>query len=250
MTQQVFGVITLFPEIFSVLEYGVTGKILARKLTKLLTWNLRDWALPYANQVDDKPYGGGPGMVLKYQPLNDAILHAKKNMPALTKCIYLSPQGKTIKQKELNAVVEQKTSLLFIAGRYEGIDERIIEQHIDEEWSIGEFVLTGGELAALAFIDGIFRLLPEGLGHPDSALQDSFMHGLLDCPHFTRPAIIENKKVPEVLLSGNHQQIEQWRRKQALGITWLKRPDLLNSIVLNDIDKKLLVEYKQEHSMT
>ncbi|STX27827.1 tRNA (guanine N1) methyltransferase [Legionella beliardensis] len=241
------GIITLMPDIFAGLNYGIPGRTVTQGLAQIDYWNPRDWSLRPYQQVDDKPYGGGPGMVMMYEPLNAAILHAKQHMPAHCKTIYLSPQGKIIKQQDLNVVAERKQPLLFIAGRYEGIDERIIQHHVDEEWSIGDFVLSGGELAAMVFIDAILRLLPGSLGHPESAAQDSFMNGLLDYPHYTRPATVEGMDVPAVLLSGNHYDIERWRRKQALGRTWLKRPELLEAIELSNLDKQLLVEFKREH---
>ncbi|STX50336.1 tRNA (guanine N1) methyltransferase [Legionella busanensis] len=241
------GIITLMPEIFAGLDYGIPGRTITQGLAKIECFNPRDWSFRPYRQVDDKPYGGGPGMVMMYEPLNAAILHAKAKMPAACKTIYLSPQGKKICQSELNDVAQYKTPLLFIAGRYEGIDERIIQRHVDEEWSIGDFVLSGGELAAMVFIDAILRLLPGSLGHPGSAEQDSFMNGLLDYPHYTRPATVDGMNVPAVLLSGNHYEIERWRRKQALGKTWLKRPELLDSIELSNLDKQLLVEFKSEH---
>ncbi|MFC3908672.1 tRNA (guanosine(37)-N1)-methyltransferase TrmD [Legionella dresdenensis] len=240
------GIISLLPEIFAGLDYGVTGRAINQGLVKIEHWSPRQWADRPYRQIDDKPYGGGPGMVMMYEPLNAAINHAKSIMPPDCKTIYLSPQGKAVKQSDLNREARASQPLLFIAGRYEGIDERIIQRHVDEEWSVGDFVLSGGELAAMLFIDGIVRLLPGSLGHAGSAEQDSFMNGLLDCPHYTRPASIDGMDVPPVLLSGNHSDIERWRRKQALGNTWLKRPDLLESIVLSDLDKQLLVEFKSE----
>lgn len=240
------GVVTLMPEMFNLFDYGVLGRAIDQGLAKIDFWNPREWAARPYRQVDDKPYGGGPGMVMLYEPLAAAITQAKQQMPEGCKTIYLSPQGRNITQSDLNAVVNNQQSLLFIAGRYEGIDERIIQKHVDEEWSIGDFVLSGGELAAMVFIDAIVRLLPGSLGHPGSAQQDSFMNGLLDCPHYTRPAMIEDMPVPPVLLSGNHRDIERWRRKQSLGQTWLKRPGLLENMKLNDIDEQLLAEFKCE----
>ncbi len=240
------GVISLIPEIMDGLSHGVTGRAIEQKLVEITYWNPRDWAKRPYRQIDDKPYGGGPGMVMMYQPLDAAIRQARSEMPQGCKTIYLSPQGRTIQQIDLNKIVQEKQSLLFIAGRYEGIDERIIEHHVDEEWSLGDFVLSGGELAAMVFIDAITRLIPGSLGHLSSAEQDSFMNGLLDCPHYTRPALIDDLHVPPVLLGGNHKDIERWRRKQALGKTWIKRPDLLEQIQLSETDKQLLVEFKCE----
>lgn len=241
------GVITLMPEMMAVLDHGVVGRAIRQAIAKVDYWNPRDWAPRPYRQVDDKPYGGGPGMVMLYEPLAAAIKQAKQHMPDSCKTIYLSPQGRQINQNDLNEVIRDQQSLLFIAGRYEGIDERIIERHVDEEWSIGNFVLSGGELAAMIFIDALVRLLPGSLGHLGSAQQDSFMNGLLDCPHYTRPATIDGMDVPPVLLNGNHRDIERWRRKQALGNTWLKQPGLLEAMKLNDLDKQLLVEFKCEH---
>jgi tRNA (guanine37-N1)-methyltransferase len=242
-----FGVISLIPEIFAGLAYGITGRAIEQGLAKIEYWNPRDWASGPYRQVDDKPYGGGPGMVMMYEPLHAAILHAKSQMPKACKTIYLSPQGKSIQQNDLNQVAKDKQPLLFVAGRYEGIDERVIVHDIDEEWSLGDFVLSGGELAAMVFIDAIIRLIPGSLGHLGSAEQDSFMNGLLDCPHYTRPAQINGLDVPSVLLGGHHRDIEQWRRKQSLGKTWLKRPDLLEKVQLSETDKQLLAEFKCEH---
>ncbi len=242
-----FGVISLIPEILESLKLGITGRAIEQGLAKIDCWNPRDWASRPYRQVDDKPYGGGPGMVMLYEPLHAAITHARSQMPNSCKTIYLSPQGKVIRQNDLNEVANEKQSLLFIAGRYEGIDERITSHHVDEEWSLGDFVLSGGELAAMVFIDAIIRLIPGSLGHLSSAEQDSFMNGLLDCPHYTRPAIINGLEVPPVLLGGNHKDIERWRRKQSLGKTWLKRPDLLEKVQLSETDKQLLVEFKCEH---
>lgn len=241
------GVVSLIPEIFASLRYGVTGRAIEQGIAKIDYWNPREWAGRPYRQVDDKPYGGGPGMVMMYEPLHAAIESAQNQMPTTCKTVYLSPQGRVIQQSDLNQLAEQKQPLLFIAGRYEGIDERIISHHVDEEWSLGDFVLSGGELAAMVFIDALVRLLPGCLGHQASAKQDSFMNGLLDCPHYTRPAVINGACVPDVLLGGNHHDIERWRRKQSLGKTWLKRPDLLEKLKLNDLDMQLLVEFKHEH---
>ena len=201
------GVISLIPEILESLNYGVSGRAIEQGLVKLDFWNPRDWGLGPHRQVDDRPYGGGPGMVMMYEPLNAALTQAKSEMPENCRVIYLSPQGKKIKQCNLNQIAKEKQTLLFIAGRYEGIDERIIQEQVDEEWSVGDFVLSGGELAAMVFIDAIIRLIPGSLGHLDSAKQDSFMNGLLECPQYTRPASINTMEVPSVLLGGNHYEI-------------------------------------------
>lgn len=239
------NVITLMPDIFSALRHGVTGRALKNELLKVKCWNPRDYTEDKYQQVDDTPYGGGAGMVMMYDPLKKAINHAKADMPKNHKKIYLSPQGRKISQADLVKIVKNDMSLLFVAGRYEGIDERIINTEIDEEWSLGDFVLSGGEIAALAFIDAIARLLPGSLGHPASSLNDSFMEGLLDYPQYTKPAIVgDNLKVPKVLLSGNHGDIQRWRRQQALRATWLKRPDLLENAELSKEDKAFLLELK------
>jgi tRNA (guanine37-N1)-methyltransferase len=242
-----FGVISLMPDMFASMNYGVVGRAIEQGLARIDCWNLREWAMNAHGQVDDKPYGGGPGMVLMYEPLQAAIIHARAHMPETCKTVYLSPQGKQIKQSDLKHIADRHQPLLFLAGRYEGIDERLIGHYVDEEWSLGDFVLSGGELAAMVFMDAMIRLLPGSLGHQASAQQDSFMHGLLDYPHYTRPADINGESVPDVLLSGCHREIERWRRKQALGRTWLKRPDLLKELSLNAADEKLLIEFKCEH---
>lgn len=239
-----FDVITLFPEmIIAASGYGVTGKAIDNGIVRLETWNPRDYTQDKHRTVDDRPYGGGPGMVMKYQPLADAINAAQASGYAeQSKVVYLSPQGKPISQSLLNesAGCEQ---LILVAGRYEGIDERFIETVCDEEWSLGDYVISGGELAALIVIDGITRLLPGVLGDENSAQQDSHMAGLLDYPHFTRPECIDGMKVPEVLLSGNHADIERWRLKQALGRTWQRRPELLKNKQLTELEDKLLQEF-------
>lgn len=245
---QHFGVVTLLPEILNALKYGVVGRAIEQGIAKVECWNPRDWSSLPRRQVDDRPYGGAPGMVMCYEPLHAAIEHAKQQMPG-SRTIYLTPQGQRIDQKHINSVAQHKAPLLFIAGRYEGIDERVVLHDVDEEWSVGDFVLSGGELAAMICIDAIVRLLPGSLGHPASAIGDSFMQGLLDYPHYTRPAVINNSAVPEVLLSGSHQRIAQWRRKQALGRTWLKRPDLLENVSLNETDIRLLEEFKRERDL-
>jgi tRNA (guanine37-N1)-methyltransferase len=240
------GVISLLPEMFHALNHGITKKALSQEKASLHVWNPRDWAeRPYC-QVDDTPYGGGPGMVMRYEPVHAALQFAKKQMPPSTRCIYMSPQGKTMNQSALNALVAAEQPLLFLAGRYEGVDERIIQSDVDEEWSMGDFVLSGGELAIMIFIDAMIRLIPGVLGNPGSAAQDSFMNGLLDHPHYTKPACVDGMSVPSVLLEGNHRHIEQWRRQQALGRTWLKRPELLNHLTLTEHDQHLLNAFKQD----
>lgn len=240
------SIVTLLPEIFSGLNYGVVGRAIEQNLLQLNLLNPRKWAKGKYKKVDDSPYGGGPGMVLMYEPIHKAINHAKETMPDGCKTIYLSPQGKKIYQSDLMDIANKNTPLIFLAGRYEGVDERIIDNDIDEEWSLGDFVLSGGEIAAMAFIDAITRLLPGSLGHPASPVNDSFTNGLLDYPHYTRPEAAAGLYVPKVLLSGDHKEIERWRKKQSLGVTWLKRPELLKKIKLSNEDQKLLNEFKTE----
>jgi tRNA (guanine37-N1)-methyltransferase len=238
-----FDVLTLFPEMVkSAAGYGVTGKALERGILELHVWNPRDFTVDRHKTVDDRPYGGGPGMLMKYQPIHDALSGAKKASSETAKVVYLSPQGKPITQALL-AEASRLPRLVMVAGRYEGIDERFVEQDCDEEWSIGDYVLSGGELGALVVIDAITRLLPGALGDEDSAQQDSHVDGLLDCPHYTRPELVNGVPVPDVLLSGNHAEINRWRMKQALGKTWQKRPDLLQRKQLTDEQKKLLNEF-------
>lgn len=244
------GVITLMPEMFDSLQHGITGRAIAENRVKINCWNPRDWSDKPSRQIDDKPYGGGPGMVMMYEPLHKALVHAKNQMQGDCRTVYLSPQGKKIEQHDLNQVVQNRQPLCFVCGRYEGIDERFMTHDVDEEWSIGDFVLSGGELAAMVFIDALTRLIPGSLGHPQSATNDSFMNGLLDYPHYTRPALVHNMPVPEVLLNGNHRDIERWRRKQSLGRTWLKRPDLLAILPMSETDKALLTEFQREQNKT
>jgi tRNA (guanine37-N1)-methyltransferase len=202
--------------------------------------------------VDDRPYGGGPGMLMKVQPLADAITAARKQAGASARVIYLSPQGQRLNQQKVSQLAARNTdaeaaALILIAGRYEGIDERLIEQYVDEEISIGDYVVSVGELAAIVLIDAVARMLPGVLGDEDSAQQDSFMQGLLDCPHYTRPEQINGVQVPDVLLSGDHKAIARWRLKQSLGRTWLRRPDLLEQLQLNEEQRKLLDEFQREY---
>ncbi|MGZ8191807.1 MAG: tRNA (guanosine(37)-N1)-methyltransferase TrmD [Methylococcaceae bacterium] len=238
-----FDVVTLFPEmVIAAASYGVTGKAIDQGIVSLSTWNPRDYTHDKHKSVDDRPYGGGPGMVMKYQPLHDAVNDAKQPDAETIKVIYLSPQGKPITQALLSNACNV-SQLILVAGRYEGIDERFIELDCDDEWSLGDYVISGGELAALIVIDAITRLLPGVLGNVDSARQDSHMNGLLDYPHFTRPEQLAGRPVPKVLTSGNHVNIEQWRMKQALGRTWQRRPDLLKKKNLSEEQKNLLNEF-------
>ncbi|OUR64382.1 tRNA (guanosine(37)-N1)-methyltransferase TrmD [Methylophaga sp. 42_25_T18] len=241
------GVVSLFPQMFdAITQYGVTGRAVTQGKLSLDYWNPRDFTQDKHRTVDDRPYGGGPGMVMKVEPLRDAIHAAKAQLGSQTKVVYLSPQGKLLDQQKLIELAT-RNSMIFVAGRYEGVDERLIEQEIDEEWSIGDYVLSGGELAAMVLIDGVARLLPGVLGDDESAQQDSFMDGLLDCPHYTRPERVIDQSVPEVLLGGDHEAIRKWRLKQSLGRTWLRRPDLLVMDTLTDEQKALLEQFIAEH---
>lgn len=242
-----FGVVTIFPEMFdAITEVGVTGRAVKNGLVTVTRWNPREFAENKHRNVDDRPFGGGPGMVMMVQPLRDAIHAAKAAVGDKVHTIYLSPQGRPLDQATVTRLSGYE-QLVLVCGRYEGIDERLIETEIDEEISVGDYVLSGGELAAMIVMDAVIRLQPGALGHELSAEQDSFVAGLLDCPHYTRPEVYEGKSVPEVLLSGNHEHIRQWRLKQALGRTWLRRPDLLERVVLNKEQQKLLEQFKIEH---
>lgn len=236
-----FDVVTLLPEMFEAARLGVTGRAFERGLAQLRLWNPRDYTHDVHRTVDDRPYGGGPGMVMKVEPLRAAILDAKRAAPG-SRVAYLSPQGRRFDQQAA-AELAGRDGLILVAGRYEGIDERIIARHVDEEWSIGDYVLSGGELAAMVLMDVVLRLRPGVLGHEDSAAQDSYTAGLLDCPHYTRPEEIDGLRVPAVLLSGNHEAIRRWRLGQALGRTWERRPDLLAQRALSDEERKLLDDY-------
>jgi tRNA (guanine37-N1)-methyltransferase len=224
---------------------GITARALETGLLKLSTWNPRDFTHNKHRRVDDRPYGGGPGMVMQVEPLRATIQAAISTMGNETRVIYLSPQGQRLDQDGVRTLLNNN-KILFISGRYEGIDERIIERDIDEEWSIGDYVLSGGELPAMVIIDALIRQLPGALGHKDSAIEDSFYNGLLDYPHYTRPEEIDGQQVPAVLLSGNHCEIARWRKKQALGKTWLRYPALLEKIDLNFEQQTLLNEFITE----
>ncbi len=239
-------VVTLFPAMLDALRVGgVTARALERGLLHLGTWNPRDFATDRHRTVDDRPYGGGPGMVMRVEPLRSAIRAARRAAGAEARVLYLSPQGRRLDQAGLRELAA-RPALVLVAGRYEGIDERLVETEIDEEWSIGDYVLSGGELAAMVMVDGIARLLPGALGHEGSAAADSFSEGLLDCPHYTRPEVVDGRAVPPVLLGGDHRAIARWRRKQALGRTWERRPDLLAGRELSEEDRRLLDEYIAE----
>jgi len=236
-----FDVISLFPEMFAAMRQGVTGRAVERGQVTLQLWNPRDYAEDVHRTVDDRPYGGGPGMVMMVEPLRQAIAAAKAAAPD-SRVLYLSPQGRRLDQAAVGRMATEP-GLVLLAGRYEGIDERLIDTCVDEEWSIGDYVLSGGELPAMVLMDAVIRLLPGVLGHVDSAEQDSYVDGLLDCPHYTRPEEIAGRAVPEVLKSGNHELIRRWRLQQALGRTWLRRPDLLEGRRLSSEEQHLLDEF-------
>ena len=238
-------VITLFPELVEqVVGCGVVGRAAEQGLLELHCWNPRDYTRDKHRTVDDRPYGGGPGMLMKVQPLQDAITAVRAHNNA-ARLVYLSPQGKPLRQEQLARQVAQG-SVIFLCGRYEGIDERLIQREVDEEWYIGDYVISGGELAAMVCIDAMTRLIPGALGHADSAQQDSFSDGLLDCPHYTRPEEYLGDRVPEVLMNGNHREIDAWRQQQALGRTWQRRPDLLEDIELDKGQQALLDKFIAE----
>ena len=240
------GVISLFPEMFrAITDYGVTGRASRQGLLQINCWNPRDFTRDKHHTVDDRPYGGGPGMLMMVQPLRDAIQAARDAAGEGVRVIYLSPQGRKLTQAGV-AELAQHQKLILVAGRYEGIDERVIRTDIDEEWSVGDYVLSGGELPAMILIDAVSRLVPGVLGDMASAEQDSFTEGLLDHPHYTRPEVMDGLAVPEVLLSGNHESVRTWRLQQALGRTWLRRPELLNNLALTDEQERLLAQFVRQ----
>lgn len=253
------GLITLFPEMFAaVSDYGITGRAVSKGLVQLEFWNPRDFTHDRHRTVDDRPYGGGPGMLMKTGPLSSAIRAARSRARSLphnrggpesaqqARVIYLTPQGRRLRQADVETLAGCDR-LILLCGRYEGVDERLIESLVDEEWSLGDFVLSGGELPAMALIDAMTRLQAGALGDGQSAVEDSFSTGLLDCPHYTRPEEFEGQCVPPVLLSGDHAKIARWRLKQSLGRTWQRRPDLLESRQLDAEEQALLEEFKREH---
>ena len=240
------GVVTLFPEMFTALTgHGVTGRAVKRGQLTVEYSNPRDHAYDRHRTVDDRPFGGGPGMLMKVEPLLEAIEAIREKAPSTPRVIYLSPQGQPLTQQRAEALA-QLDSVVLLCGRYEGIDERIIEMCVDEEISIGDYVLSGGELGAMVLLDAVTRLIPGVLGHADSAVEDSFSEGWLDCPHYTRPEEFAGQRVPEVLLSGNHALIRRWRLKQSLGRTWLRRPALLEELTLSKEQQQLLAEFIRE----
>ena len=250
-----FDVVTIFPAMFdAVAEAGVIGRAREKGIYQLVAWNPRDFAQNAYRTVDDRPYGGGPGMVMMAEPVGRALAAARQRQKSAgvkqPRVIHLTPQGRLLNHRLVMELAGQQ-GLVLLAGRYEGVDERVIAgeaNEVDDEISIGDYVLSGGELAAMVLIDSIVRQLPGVLGDAESASQDSFVNGLLDCPHYTRPEAYEGQKVPPVLLSGNHAEIGRWRLKQALGRTWQRRPDLLEKRALSDDERRLLEEFKHEHS--
>ena len=236
------GVVTLFPDMFqAVTDFGITRRAVEKGILEVETWNPRDFARDRHRTVDDKPFGGGPGMLMKVQPLKDAIAAAKNGRDCPV--VYLSPQGRKLTQADLVRFAELP-EMILVAGRYEGIDERLIESEIDVEISIGDYVVSGGELPAMVLIDGMTRLIPGAVGDRDSVEQDSFFDGLLDYPQYTRPDDVDGLSVPEVLVSGDHEMIARWRKMQALGRTWSRRPDLISECQLSEDEQRLLDEYK------
>lgn len=237
-----FDVVSLFPDLFRILAgQGVIGRALERGIAELHLWNPRDYTRDPHRTVDDRPYGGGPGMVMKVEPLQAAIEDAKRLAPD-SEVAYVTPQGRPLVQDAI-ARIAAKPGWILIAGRYEGIDERLVERYVDTEWSIGDYVVSGGELPAMVIMDAVIRLLPGTLGHGDSARQDSYGDGLLDFPHYTRPETIAGMQIPQVLLSGDHRAIARWRLQQALGRTWLRRPELLERRGLSAAEKALLSDF-------
>jgi tRNA (guanine37-N1)-methyltransferase len=241
-----FDVVTLFPSMLAaVTDYGVTSRAMEAGLAEVVAWDPRERTTDRHRTVDDRPYGGGPGMVMQTGPLAATLADARAADPRPAKVIHLSPQGQVLNQAALERFAAEPR-LILLATRYEGVDERLIETEVDEEWSLGDYVISGGELGAMVVIDGVTRLLPGALGHTESAVQDSFTAGLLDHPHYTRPEQALGREVPAVLRSGDHAAIERWRLKQALGRTWQRRPELLERRGLSDEERALLAEYRRE----
>lgn len=246
MLPKQFDVVTLFPEMFAALTtVGITRRAQERELYQLRCWNPRDYATDNYRTVDDRPYGGGPGMVMRPAPLEAAIAAAKAEQGGQSHVVYLSPQGKPLTHQRVLELLE-KPGLVLLCGRYEGVDQRVIDRCVDEEISLGDFVLSGGELPAMVLLDAIIRQLPGALNDSLSAIEDSFVDGLLDCPHYTRPEVYEGVGIPPVLLSGNHADIRRWRLKQSLGRTAQRRPDLLEDRPLSKEESRLLAAYLEE----
>ena len=241
-----FDCVTLFPQMFAaVTDWGITRRALELGAWSIALWNPRDFTTDNYRTVDDRPYGGGPGMVMLAEPLEKAIAAAKSAAEGAVKVVHVSPQGRLLDHGRVRELAGTQR-LVLLCGRYEGVDERLVARCVDEEVSIGDYVISGGELAAMALIDAVVRQLPGVLGDDQSAGQDSFANGLLDCPHYTRPELYEGVAVPPVLLSGHHAQIERWRLKQALGRTWLRRPELLERRGMSAEEARLLEEFKRE----
>jgi tRNA (guanine37-N1)-methyltransferase len=244
------ALVTLFPEMFAAVgEHGVTGRACRQGLVSLTCCNPRDYTVDKHRTVDDRPYGGGPGMLMKIDPLQQAIAAAREVAGHSARVIYLSPQGQRFHHAKA-VELAQLEGLVLVAGRYEGVDERLIEAEVDEELSIGDYVLSGGELAAMVVVDAVTRQLPGVLGHESSADEDSFVDGLLDCPHYTRPELYQDMSVPDVLLSGNHEEIRRWRLKQALGRTLERRPELLQDRAMTAEEETLLADYLRERELS
>lgn len=248
-----FDVITLFPEMFdAITRYGVTRRAAEQGKFVLRTWNPRDFTTDNYRTIDDRPYGGGPGMVMLAEPLEKSIVAAKAAQAeagiANSRVVHLSPQGRVLNHDVVKELLARDEGLLLLASRYEGVDERLIRRQVDEEISIGDYVLSGGELAAMVVMDSMVRQLPGVLGDDASAQQDSFVQGLLDCPHYTRPEVYCGEAVPDILMSGHHAEIEKWRLKQSLGRTAERRPDLLAKRQLTKQEARLLAEYQQEQA--
>jgi tRNA (guanine37-N1)-methyltransferase len=242
-----FDVVTLFPEMFAAITAsGITARALQRGLWRLEAWNPRDFTADAYRSVDDRPYGGGPGMVMLAEPLERALdaLRAAGGGPVT----YLSPQGRRLDHAKVVELAGRE-AVTLLCGRYEGVDERLLRRRVDEELSLGDFVLTGGELAAMAVIDAVVRQLPGALGDEESAVEESFADGLLDCPQYTRPEVYAGEQVPDVLLSGHHANIRRWRLKQSLGRTWLRRPDLIAARKLSEEENRLLEEFRREEGV-
>jgi len=245
-----FDAVTLFPEMFDALtRSGVTRRAFEGGVYELVLWNPRDFSTNAYRSVDDRPYGGGPGMVMMPEPLEKALKAARQRQRSCgvkdPKVIYFTPQGKVLDHQAI-AGLQGHQGLILLCGRYEGVDERLIARQVDYEVSIGDYVLSGGELPAMVLMDALIRQIPGVLGDAESAAQESFVQGLLDCPHFTRPEMYDGLPVPAVLLSGNHAEIDRWRLKQSLGRTWERRPDLLGRMALSAEQRALLEEYKRE----
>lgn len=242
-----FDVISIFPEfVHAVVACGIVRRAVESGLIELVTWDPRDFTTDRHRSVDDRPYGGGPGMVMKAEPLRDAIRAARAARPDPAPVVYLSPQGAPLRQRRVEEMAAS-SGLILLCGRYEGVDERVLESEVDEELSIGDYVLSGGELGAMVVVDAVSRLVPGALGHEDSAPWDSFSSGVLDCPHYTRPEVVDGRRVPEVLLGGDHGAVARWRRREALRRTLLRRPGLLDDAPLDESARREIDELAKEH---